>query len=151
MCQHSQKGPERKKKKHPTELANKKTTTTFAKTHIALVNIQTLVPCRPFVHHQKRWSWIHPAKVRQFGEEIRRLTSLSTAYIYIYRYIGKNKYIYISTYKYVYIYMYPRHPVIFSDNEQGMFNHRRIVFGFHYHSQEVIGSVGIYIKKNICK
>ena len=39
---------------------------------------------------------------------------------------------------------FPRDPVIFSDNDWDVQSPpQRIVFGFHYHSQEVIGSLGI--------
>ena len=41
--------------------------------------------------------------------------------------------------------MYPEDPITFSDDEQGVYNHLlRKVFRFHYHSQKVIGSLGVH-------
>ena len=40
--------------------------------------------------------------------------------------------------------MYPKDPITLSDDEQGVYNHLlRKVFRFHYHSQKVIGSLGV--------
>ena len=42
------------------------------------------------------------------------------------------------------MFWYPRNPITLSDDEQGVSNHLlNIVFRFHYHSQKVIGSLGI--------